>query len=643
LTRNRPAGFLAGCCFAFSGYLTGYAPLQLAILRTAAWLPLILWLLWRGFRQPPQWCWWVGGALALTSAFLAGHPQTFLYTAYTVILWVLLLWIQRWLAGEHSQPIHCALGIFACLVLTLLLSAAQLLPSLEFALFSVRANVDYAFVSGGFPVQDSWQLLLPGGLTQFSPLYIGIVGLGLTLITLGWRHAQAATEALQTAWIMRFFWGLTLLALLLSYGNHSFVYPLLYRFAPGWQLFRGQERAAFLVTLGLSVLAGYGLALIPGLPMQARRRLGVLLAVVTAGGVYAFGLLWQLLGRSAMTNNAYLVVALLTLLLAMALVVAVRLDGWSRRRTRLLIALVVMNLFWANFTTNLDSFSPTRKTMLAPEMQALQAAVAVTVAPELPGRVYNEFRLYEDYGIRQAIEDVWGSSPLRLADYAALFANFPLDRMWRLTGVTHVLTWRRELFVPSTVLAEFPQATDTTFLHQLRDPNPRAWVVHQMESPAEDEALRLLADHSFDLSTTALLPPGRLKGDLLVGGGPSQVELTRLANNRLHVRVEGTGFLVISENWMPGWRVINATCSALQGPATPCPQQAAVADEFEYLSVERTNLTLIGVLLPAAVTEFDLIYWPDSVRYGLWISGTTLAFLVLVGGWRLYQQRGSRQ
>ena len=37
-------------------------------------------------------------------------------------------------------------------LLTLALCAAQLWPSLEFANLSVRARVDYDFVSGGFPL-----------------------------------------------------------------------------------------------------------------------------------------------------------------------------------------------------------------------------------------------------------------------------------------------------------------------------------------------------------------------------------------------------------------------------------------------------------------------------------------------------------
>ena len=99
------------------------------------------------------------------------------------------------------------------------------------------------------------------------------------------------------------------------------------------------------------------------------------------------------------------------------------------------------------------------------------------IASGLPGRVYNEFRAYEDYGMRAGVEDAWGSSPLRLGRYAALFADFPLDRMWRLLGVEHVLTWRKELFGPTELLGEFPQATDTTYLHRLAALQPRAWLV----------------------------------------------------------------------------------------------------------------------------------------------------------------------
>ena len=53
LTSAPWAALTGGAIFMLSGYLTAYPPLQLAVLRTAIWLPLMLWLLWRA-RGPPR-------------------------------------------------------------------------------------------------------------------------------------------------------------------------------------------------------------------------------------------------------------------------------------------------------------------------------------------------------------------------------------------------------------------------------------------------------------------------------------------------------------------------------------------------------------------------------------------------------------
>ena len=185
LTGSRWAAFLAGALFAFSGYLTGYPPLQLAVLRTALWLPLILWAFGRAFRSQRRWGWWLAAGAGLAMAWLAGHSQTFLFIAYAVGAWVVLLAVlaTRRLGARVLLPVIGGL-LLSCAV-AVGLGAVQLLPSLEYVGLSVRANVDYAFVSGGFPVQDTWQLLLPGVLTLYSPLYIGAVGLGLAVVAFG--------------------------------------------------------------------------------------------------------------------------------------------------------------------------------------------------------------------------------------------------------------------------------------------------------------------------------------------------------------------------------------------------------------------------------------------------------------------------
>ncbi len=660
LTGKAWAAFLAGVIFAFSGYLTGYPPVQLAVLRSAIWLPLIFWLLWRGFAAPREMRWWMGAAAAYAVAFLGGHPQTVLHLSYAVAAWVLVLLVAGWQKkpsfskklGFWEKLGFSIVGLLTFALLALGLMAAQLLPSLEFSRLSVRANVDYAFVSGGFPLRDTWQMLLPGVFTYYSPLYAGVVGLGAAAAALARLFVRNRGDApadparpLSPRTTILFFAILGLIALLLSYGGNGFLYPLFYRIAPGWKLFRGQERAAYLVAFGLSVLAGLGAAALPGLRHRLRRRTALLYGGLVTIAVYAFGLYYQLSGQTVMGQWRYLLVAALTLILAMGVALILWIPGWSRRREWLFMGLAAANLFAAGFGTNFAARTPAQAVRLAPEMEALGAVVQAQSDANLglPGRVYNEFRIYEDYGMRQQIEDVWGSSPLRLAAYAALFDQFPLDRMWRLTGVEHVLTWRKELFEPSQLLGEFPQQADTTYLHRLEGFNPRAWLVREVQVADDAAARDLLADHGFDLDEVGLLPvdstndEGPTTNDGRPTTGGMRVVLERLAANRLKVSVEESagGLLIISENWMPGWRVEATVCDGDPG----CAGAAAPLDGLPLLQPLRADLTLIGVPIPAGQVSFELVYDPASVRVGFWISLVALLIMGVYTGWYILFNR----
>ncbi len=644
LTRSRWAGLLAGLLFAFSGYLTGYPPVQLAVLRTAIWLPLLLWLLLQAVTSPGQMRWWMASSITAVVAFLAGHSQTFLFLAYAAAAWIVLLVAARWRAATRREQQQLALGLAAGALAAAGLSAAQLLPSVEFAQLSVRANVAYDFVAGGFPLQDTWQMLLPGVLTYYSPLYIGVAGLGLAWMGIWVALHDLPKQNAGGRWMLAlrtgaaYFLGLAAVALLLAYGSSGFLYPLFYRWAPGWNLFRGQERAAYLVALGLSLLAGYGALAIQAMPQRARSLWATSFAAVTIGATYLFGLLRQLPGHTVVGQTHFLLLAALTVAAASLFAGLLRAPGWSRRRWLWLTALAAAALFAANLPTNLSEFGPAQKVLLAPEVEAVQTAVMASAGSSGPaGRVYNEFRVYEDYGMRAGIEDVWGASPLRIARYAALFDQFPLDRMWRLLSVEHVLTWRKELFGPSQLLAEFPQATDTTYLHRLPGRQPRAWMASAVRPANDEEALQLLADHQFDLNTTAVLASSAQNNDVQMLGDPAvaaaEVTVERRSPGHLHITVRNSlgGLLVAAENWMPGWRVQGVTCLSDCIDIAPLGLPA-----FEPL---RADLTLIGIPIPPGAYSFNLVYQPDSISNGLWISGSTLALLALLGLWRWWSSR----
>ena len=512
LMRRWLPAFLAGGIFALSGYLTGYPALQLAVLRTAIWLPLVLWLLLRAFQQPARWRWWIGAALAYAVAFLAGHPQTFLHLSYAVLAWIALL---LFLAERQPSPQMRLQGFLARIALFYVvfvgLSAAQLLPSLEFTRLSVRANADYAFVSGGFPLSDTWQVLLPGLVSQYSSLFVGIAGLGLALLAIAQAFVTppTATRAAQVdatgnaRWFVAYFAILALVAWLVSYGRNGFLYPFFYRWMPGWDLFQGQERAAYLVAFGLSLLAGFGAAALDAMTSRQRRGFALAFALLVIAGVAGFVWRYQATGEPGV-SSAHVWQAVIAAGVVLAIFTATlwadrmgrpaSLPGKLSRSSepgsqaswRLVVVsiLALAELFWMNRGTLSSGIPLAQQAALPAAAQAIQQAVqqagdvstswGATSYEGPPGRVYNEHRIFEDYGMRAGVEDLGGSSPLRLSRYDLLVETFPLDRLWQLTGVEHVLNSQPGLYQPAEQLAELPGADGASYLHRLAQPAPRA-------------------------------------------------------------------------------------------------------------------------------------------------------------------------
>ena len=94
--------------------------------------------------------------------------------------------------------------------------------------------------------------LLLAGATRWSPLYVGVLPLLLGLGAAWWTLASDGRAARRH----RFWTLLAGVALALSLGGAAFVFDLFYLAVPGFALFRGQERSAFLVSFSLAMLAG---------------------------------------------------------------------------------------------------------------------------------------------------------------------------------------------------------------------------------------------------------------------------------------------------------------------------------------------------------------------------------------------------
>ncbi len=625
VTRSRAAGAVAALSWAFGGYLTGYPSQQLAVLEVDVWLPLILFFIYHASRQPaagffgPATFMLILAGVAWGIALLAGHPQSYLIVGYISAAYLLFLWWSAAPQRQFKSRISFVLAPLPPLLIFLLtglaLAAIQFIPATEYTMLSVRAAGNYPKMSGGFPLVDLVQLLLPGQISFYSPLYVGVVGLllaGLAITTRPNRHV--------------IFWsGAAALALLVSLGGHTFLYSPLYLAAPGFSIFRGQERWAVAVAFSLALLAGYGFSQLTANADQLANN-AARLARAT-GYLFLFALLLVLAFFFGLNNTGWTpaspfygllgAATLLTILAALAWLLwqfAPRLP--APLFAVFTAAVICFNLFSVNWQTNLYPQPPEWHTQQPAAVQAIAADAAQS--PAEPYRVYNEFRLYDNYGVPFKQEDLWGASPLRPDRYDKFLAPpMPIERAWALLNVKYVITWREKLYAPSTVIYQESATDGATYVHRLNSVGARAWLVSQTEIAADDAILQKLGDANFDYRRLALLEPGNETYNLppTTGEAVDNSQFTIHNSQSLspghlvyQISAPAPALLILSEPYFPGWQ------ATVNGQPAP---------------ILRADYVLRAVPVPAGDSAVELNFRPASFTVGAVISGAALVGIVL--------------
>ncbi len=586
LTRDAFAGLLAAVVYAFSGYMVTYATIQLSVVQTAAWLPLILLMVERlardGRRRHT-----IGLALVLAVSLLAGHPQLFVYNAYAALLY----FVARAAETQPPRRVLARVGthLVPAFLLAVGLTAAQLLPTAELFAHSYRAEqLNFRYVSSGL-LPDQWlAYLVPAALGD--PLFfLGTTAAVLAALGLVWRWREAR------AWAI-----LGLAFFLLVMGGHTFAYVFAYVALPGFGLFRDQYRATYIVVLSVAVLAGWGARRFTTLGQDTaarplRRRVGWLtLAVVTIGLVLHLAhALWPEQPGLATLSAAWAWPegALLALLGVLFLQEKGRLPApWVRG---LLLGVLMLELFSPIWNRPLRDVPPEGLFPTTPVVQAMQRDTA------RPFRISSEGLLPggPNSAIVFGLEDVLGYTPLRLEVLARLDA-LPELRRWGLLNVRYVLT-TRDFSGDGRFGLVAQDGEKRLYRFGGADALPRVFVVHQARVVQGDAVWQAVQE--VDLRTTAILetaPAVELPGTVQ---GEDRVRILVYEAQRMQVEVNlaAPGLVVFSEMHYPGWQAY------VDGTRAP---------------LYRANGALRAVPVPAGPHRVDMVYRPLTFYAGLLIS-----------------------
>jgi hypothetical protein len=597
------AGALAAALtFTYGGYLTGYPPLQLAILEAVTWLPLALIGLHEATRISDdrlQWRWFALSGIAFALSILAGHPQTNLefgylcagYLGYRVAI------IPGWSVRRRMRNFVAALIVFGALAGAL--SAAQIIPTFEFSRLTAR-NANFTFVSegNGFPLYDVAQVLLPGFLSQWSPLYFGVAGFALALFAV-WRRAVGS----------RFWLIAAVLGLGLAYGHNTILYDIAYNIVPGFNLFRGQERAALIVAVASAILVGIGAANLAELAANAPPdRYQLALRTGFGSLTSIFGLFaWHWL-TTPNDDSRRLGLIMMSVIVSGAMVVLV---NWSSPWRPLgVVALIVFDLFtFAHSSANYDNRPALDRLTPPPLIQTLQT---LHTDPNDVYRIDGQRGILENYGTLYGLPDIRGISPLRLDRYERLL-SLPEARLWNVLAVRYVMQEGMQLSVPSTIIGTGSDPTGKLNLHKLTDAQPFARLMYRTWIVADDAGqFQALANPDIDLNHTVVLssdPAVKLPADMPTD---SRATVTSYGPEAFAVQTHSTAdaILDLAQVNYPGW-------------------QATIDDQ--PVSILRADLALSAVVVPAGDHVVSFRYQPVGLAVGAVVS-LAAVILLAVGG-----------
>jgi membrane protein YfhO len=275
---------------------------NLGLLEGISWLPGVLYFYLLGL-ETKKWTPYIASALLLAMTILAGVPHTVVYAL------IFLFFITIGYAVYRHQSFT---GLLAALSGTTLLavglSVGMWLPALLYLPESGRNFLELSkALEGSVGWQDIWKVFFGGmsqpGISRCEPwegtCYIGATA--LFFLPVGFLSMPKRLR-------IGLFFAL-LFSILCTLGADGMLYPLLYRFFPGWSTLNLPNRSLLIAALSLPVFSAFGLQAWINRETFSKQRLfillffsAILLSIVVFAG-YSNPETWTALAHSALTQT----------------------------------------------------------------------------------------------------------------------------------------------------------------------------------------------------------------------------------------------------------------------------------------------------------------------------------------------------
>jgi len=422
-------------------------------------------------------------------------------------------------------------------------------------------------------------------------------------------------------------------ATILALSNHTPLFALLYRFAPGFDHFRSHSKFLVQATPFVAVLTGQGMNQVLRSPRGAKFGAMLVLAAALIVGMVGFALWYfpgfppikngweQLMAAMVATGESYVpsrnyvdpdfiataasfagsrCLVSAGILLAIALLLYVR--SFQEKAALALAILGIGEMFlFANSSIMTFSLSDTVPTMVRDFLSARPGDYRILELPDPPN---------SNGAIAIGAKDIWGYDPMVLGRYAQfvtysqgrnpddadMYVNF--SRTSRLLGLVRL----KYIFRNQIPISDLKGALPHLLL-----------VGEWARQPDRHQILDSLDSSEFDPERTAILEADPDPAPVSAEGSPGTAQVVRSDTDSMTIsaRVTRPSLLLITDCYSRYWRAV----------AEPGSVQ-------KHYAVVPADYTLMAVALSAGEHLIRLEYAPPGFIMGRWISLAGLGLYV---------------
>ncbi len=630
---NSRGQVVAGIAFSLCGYFVARASF-FSMIWAGVWLPWLIWAIEKilnAKRATQIWLWVIGLGLIAANQLLAGHAQLTWYSLVFAGIWNVFRVAN---SSQFRADVKKLRFVAGGLLLAVLLASVQLYPTFEYLLQSQRAGaVDYEYAMNysfwpwrllGFFLPDLFGNPGTGNYWGYGAywedaVYIGLFPLLLAISTIRLIFNSKSVDN-QKQQIVRLLWVVTGVAIILSLGKNTPVFPWLYRNVPTFDMFQAPTRWMYLADFSLAVLSGIGAHLWQRPTDKARVRLNLLAAASLAiclGAVAGSYLLPQvektfirsfvILGGLLFTGTA---IALTTPKKEMTSRVGVIV--WNT----LAVGLILADLWIAGASSNpfikMSFFDVKNSWNNSDERVYIPSSVERRLKFEkiLSFRDFNSHSNWDEMKTIPLpnMNLLFGGSMVN--NFDPLITNrFNQLMEWIDQLPTEVAEMQLEKMGVGAVIKLLDEES-LSWQKVSLNPEPRIeWRrCQRVISSQNEETLNLMVLQSLELSPDeeCIIVEAEDRCQISSGTTNQPVAIQVLRNEvsllEISVSTDATGWVRVADSWYPGWT------ATLDGHTT---------------TVERVDFLFKGVCVPPGSHSLTLSYQPTAFYLVLWISAST--------------------